>query len=165
MADVLAHPDKSWDWKGLWRKPTITIAGVLALQDGVLALHDKPWVWYALAINPAISIDDVLAHLDKPWKSESGWQGLSQNTSITWVDVREHLEKPWHWFSIGSNPGLFKHPPALLARKCAEVHAAIRIQRAWSQATYDPDYMMCIERNKRACNLRWPCPSAKRLRG
>ena len=44
MKDVLAHPDKPWDWDRLSENPNITIKDILACPEG----H---WNWGMLSVN------------------------------------------------------------------------------------------------------------------
>ena len=44
MKDVLAYPDKPWDWECLSANPGITMKDVLAYPD-------KPWDWWYLSTN------------------------------------------------------------------------------------------------------------------
>ena len=68
MADVLSHPNESWDWERLSENPGITM-------DDVIQFSDKPWCWECVSGNPNITIEDVRKHLDKPWN----WWCLSRN--------------------------------------------------------------------------------------
>ena len=58
MKDVLAYPDKRWNWDQLSRNPSITISDVKAHPN-------NPWNWDPLSGNLGITIKDVEAHLDK----------------------------------------------------------------------------------------------------
>ena len=60
MNDVLAHPDKFWDFSELSRNPNITMKDVLDHPE-------LPWNYKNLSQNPSITADDISAHPELPW--------------------------------------------------------------------------------------------------
>lgn len=52
MKDVVAHPDRNWNWTGLSLNPSITMKDILFHMD-------KPWDWYILSMNRFMHSPDV----------------------------------------------------------------------------------------------------------
>jgi len=84
----------------------------------------------------------VQANLDKPWY----WQWLGRNENITWNIVQANPDKDWNWYALSENPKMLSYPLAEIERTARRFIAAWRIQRAFKEAYYNPEYKMCRER-------------------
>ena len=136
MSDVVAHPDKPWDWNGLSRKSNITMSDVDAHPD-------KPWDWNGLSRNPNITMSDVDAHPYKQWC----WSWLSRYANITISDVFGNPDKPWDYRGLCSNPRTFT------AVTTEDIYDHVRKRRATAvicqavlRAFADPTYDYCRRR-------------------
>jgi hypothetical protein len=68
MKDVLAYPEKPWNWRWISSNSGITMRDVLAHPG-------KPWNWELISGKPDIVMGDILSYPEKPWD----WNELSQN--------------------------------------------------------------------------------------
>jgi hypothetical protein len=100
MEDVLANPNKPWDYEMLSRNQNITLKDILANRQ-------IPWNYKALSWkNPNITMEIVLAYPEIPWD----YKVLSLNTSITLDDVLANPDKPWAYDHLSYNRfGIPKH--------------------------------------------------------
>jgi hypothetical protein len=94
VKDVLANPDKPWNYSRLSQNPNITM-------EIVLAHPEIPWDYKELSLNTSITLEDVLANPQKPW----AYDHLSQNT-----------------FSIPKNKGIVAMEKESKARVIARTH-------------------------------------------
>ena len=116
MKDILANPDKPWNYTYLSRNPNI------AMED-VLANPRLPWSYYYLSINPNITIEVVLANPEKEWD----YQHLSRNR----FNIKEKESKA----RIVARTQVFKEELMMVCWNPA------RISHWWTTEGMDEDYV------------------------
>jgi hypothetical protein len=145
----------------------------LATLDIIVRYIDKPWCWGSIsAYNPNITWEIVRNNMDKPWR----WDMLILNPNITLEDIEanKHLLSISEIykrqdlnidFVIRNNIKIPENKKDELyminvsvdeevAQHILRFRSARKIQRAWLQAYYNPDYMVCQKRIAREfCDL------------
>lgn len=97
MADIISHPEYSWNVMGLSRNPNITEQMITKFGT------DKQWDAFQLANNPGLTIDIVKMFSDDFW--QDCWGDITKNPGIQAVDIIEN-DLPWVSENISSNPNL-----------------------------------------------------------
>ena len=130
MEIIDKYPDKPWNWSGISSNPNLTM-------DIIEKYPNKPLHWYCwISRNPNLTMEIIEKYPDKPWD----WDRISSNPNLTIEMIEKHLDKPWDWNVIASNGLNYKERYLTEARRHL---AALRIQKHWMKARYNPAYKMC----------------------
>jgi hypothetical protein len=81
-------------------------------------------------------MDMIENYPDKPWS----WNGISCNPNLTMEMIEKHPDKPWNWSNISENS--LNYDARYLAEARRQL-SAMRLQRHWLKARYNPAYKMC----------------------
>jgi hypothetical protein len=96
---------------------------------------NKQWNWSVLSRKHNFKMELIAKYPDKPWN----WLYVSKNPTLTMNMIEKYPDIPWNWFYISNSLNYEE-------RYLAEAHRqllAIRIQRHWFKARYNPEYKMC----------------------
>jgi hypothetical protein len=164
LGDILKeNPDKPWCWTRLSYNMGVTF-------NDVITFLEKPWNWYHLSKNPNITWDIIQSNPNLPWN----WDSVSSNNNITWDIIKSNPNLHWNFRYFCYNPNITSNiieenpdnpwdiyntpayynirltlPMPNIIQIAQQYFAACRIQRAFKEAYYNPNYKICRNRLQR----------------
>jgi hypothetical protein len=134
---VMKNIDKTWNWN-------IIIENLNIKSNIVKSNLDK--LWNSRLINSSNQnlniINEIENHSDK---DSDWWFIISTYPNITWDIVINYLDKPWDWCMLLGNSS-FLCSEEEICNAYLKNKMTIRIQRAFLQSYYNPDFEICRKR-------------------
>jgi hypothetical protein len=139
----------AWSWFALSKNPNIT-------PNDVKANHDKPWSLHELSSHPNFFLKDFIECTNvcsNPNINDIHMiNHIGINANLTLQCVLSHPNVQWNWQEVSRNPNVTKLQTSELAKVVRRFIAACKIQSAFLEAYYNPDYKLCRDRLNREYN-------------